>query len=338
MTSLDYAAKCGELDGLLKRYRTQKQHQTASLQRQLEEEVTTNAELRHHIAFLEAKLQTEREGASQRSRLQEEKERTSMTTLARRERDLHATAEELEERLRAVQQREQGCTEFAAHLDERERQHRAAVNAFQTNKSLFEAGLEASKKTVRALLQVSAGVALPITALTGGMRDKDSSPLVHESSHAAVAAALVVRFCRDESASRASILLAESEQRCSLVAAFARTAMEHTKQALLERRELDIQLRCAEDLLQLQHVECAGRLRKAADLRRDSRSEEELRRKELVLQRKRVLRIVGNVIDALPGIDAGAVLLDLEGRLQSVMPEQPSHGQGAEPQPHYPAQ
>ncbi|CBZ30575.1 conserved hypothetical protein [Leishmania mexicana MHOM/GT/2001/U1103] len=321
MNSPEYAAKCDELDGLLKRYCDHKKQQTKSLQEQLKEEVSTNVELRKYIAFLEGKLQAEGENAKQSARLLDDRKKDVKAALMERERHLDSLAAELESRLRVVEQRERECAQFSTALEERDRQHWADVKSFQRIKALFEAGLVASKKTVRAVLQHSRFTEDSPTELLEVVPGPDRLLLARGCDLGLKTRCMehVLLFEGDEYAARVDLLAAEIEEREGLLCSFFGTSATHLNRLLAEQQERERQLLRAEDLLCLQQVDLAGRMRKAMDLQRDSCAHAAMQRKVLALQCRRVLRSVGDVVGSFSGLDVEAVMLELESRIQGIL-------------------
>ncbi|CAC9542569.1 conserved hypothetical protein [Leishmania infantum JPCM5] len=321
MNSLDYATKCDELDWLLKRYCDRKKRQTKSLQEQLKKEVSANVELRKYISFLEGKLQAEGENANQLVRSLDDRKRHAKAALMGRERHLHSLAAELESRLCMVEQRERECAEFATALEERDQHHWAKVKSFQRSKALFEAGLAASKKTVRAELQHSRYTEDSLTEYLDDVPGTDGLLLARGCDLGLKTRCMeqVLLLQRDECAARVNLLAAEIEERGSLLCSFFRASTTHLNRLLAEQQERERQLHRAEDLLCLQQVDLAGRMRKAMDLQQDSYAHAEMQRKVLALQCRRVVRSVGDVVGSLSGIDVEAVMLELESRIQGIL-------------------
>ncbi|GET92533.1 hypothetical protein, conserved [Leishmania tarentolae] len=321
MTGPNYTAKCDELDGLLKRYCDHRKRQTKSLQEQLKEEVSTHLELRKYIVFLEGKLQVESENSKRLALLLDDREKAFSADLMERERHLHSHAAELESRLRMVQQREQECAEFSAALKQREQRHWADIKSLQRSKELFEAGLAASRRTVQAELQHSRCTedSLPevLDDLSGNnthllVRGCDSHVKARYTEH-------VLLVERDEGAARLNLLAAAMVERESILCNFFSASATCLNGLLAEQQERERQLRHAEDLLHLQQVDLAGRMRKETDLQRDSRAHAKMQRKVLALQCRRVLRGLDDVLGSLPGLDAEAVMLELESRIQGIL-------------------
>ncbi|CAG9582369.1 conserved hypothetical protein [Leishmania major strain Friedlin] len=321
MNGLNYATKCDELDGLLKRYCDHKKRQAKSLQERLKEEVSTNVELRKYIAFLEGKLQAEGENAKQLARSLDDRKRDVNATLMGRERHLHSLAAELESRLRMVEQRERECAEFSTALEERDQHHWADVKSFQRSKALFEAGLAASKKTVRAERQHSRYTEDSLTEHLDDVPGTDRLLLARGCDLGFKTRYIehVLLFERDECTARVNLLAAEIEERQSLMCSFFCTSTAHLNRLRAEQQEHERQLHRAEDLLCLQQVDLAGRMRKAMDLQQDSYAHAEMQRKVLALQCRRVLRSVGDVVGSFSGLDVEAVMLELEGRIQGIL-------------------
>ncbi|KAG5467136.1 hypothetical protein CUR178_00777 [Leishmania enriettii] len=321
MTSLDYAEKYRELRGLLRRYCDHKKRQTNSLQQQLNEEVFANANLRKYIAFLEGRIQAGGESAMQSSRLLGDKKECGNDALVERERCLHALAAQVESRLRMVDRREKKCAELETAFKEREQQHLLDVDSFRKSKALFKAGLAASTKTVMSELQLSRDAG---DYSTEPLDDFPSTNRVMQMQgcvldHMTCCDEGRFFFGRDECAARAFLLANEQEERSSILSSFFSEAAAHLRRHLGEQQVRDMQLHNAEDLLRLQEIDLAYRVRKETDLQQDSYAHVEMQRKVLEIQCKGVVRSVGDVLESLPDLDVEAMMTALENKIERVL-------------------
>ncbi|CAM43238.1 conserved hypothetical protein [Leishmania braziliensis MHOM/BR/75/M2904] len=321
MTGLDYAAKHGELERLVKRYCEHKKQQARSLHQQLREEVSTNVELRKYIAFLEGKLQAESKNAKQLGRLLDVRKNDIEDTLIDHKRHLDALTAGMESRLRMSERCERVCAELATSLEGRENQHCADANAFHTSKALLEAGLAASNKTVPTELQYSHDMEDSVTKLLNDVPVRNKFVLVQECDMN-----LKTSYTKhdtflesDECAARTNLLDAERDERQSLLSSFFRASATYLNHLLAEQQERDTRLYRAEDLLRLQQMDLTNRMNKEMDLQQDRCVHAEMQQRVLALQCKSVLRIVGDALESLPGLDVEAVMLELESRVQGVL-------------------
>ncbi|KAG5492442.1 hypothetical protein JKF63_01020 [Porcisia hertigi] len=320
ITATNYAAKCGELEGLLKRYCDNKKRQTKSFEQKLKEEVVTNAQLRKYIALLEAKLEAESESNKRLGRLLDDTKNAANATLIERERHLDALSAELESRLRMVELREQECAQLAVNLQERAQQYRADVSSYQTRKVLSEPSLVKCKKTMLAKLQHRHDEEDSVTELID-VHGSDKLVMMGKCGLDTKTSSTetFLFFERDELAARACLLANEQDERVGLVCSFLRICETDLKRRFIKSEEYDARLRRAEDLLRLQEVDLAVRKRKQIDLQRESSARVEMQRIEFVLQCRNVLRTASDLLESLPGVNAEAVMEELESRIQNVL-------------------
>ncbi|KPI86626.1 hypothetical protein ABL78_4304 [Leptomonas seymouri] len=321
MSATIFAIQYGELDSLFKKYREKKKKQSDLLHTQLEKEIAANVELRKHIALLESKLLCEKSNAAQMERLYRDAMSDADETMKRRDNQLREMASQLSDRLHMVEQRERECFECAAALELRVEQFWTSFNDFEMNKAEFEAGLAAYKRTMDAELRYGReAVHVAKDCLCDiKIKGQDFTGKEQEFEHELHPFQQRMRIEWEERSLRDSIARCEFEARCSIINAYFYEYNLQLKLLLSQSAQKESQLKTAADLLLLREVELSSRMRKVTDLYQDERSKAELQRKEFVLECRRVLCEVSDLLDSISGVETNTLRLKLEAKLQAMI-------------------
>lgn len=327
MSNEEVAAKYGELHSLVKNYRDKKREESKLLRRQLENEISTNIELRKTMALLEAKLINEKDRVAELERLYRDAMSHVDEDARKRDNGLREMASDLASRLRKVEEREQECTVRATAIGLREEQFWEMCSNFEKKRAEFEQGLSACKKAMdtelqhgRKAINVAKDCLFDIRVKADDLTDREQ-----ELEDKALHFQHQVHLVQEERLLRDRVIGHEFELRCALFGSFFNGLNSHLEALLSQNAQEESLLRTRTDLLSLHEVEFSTRVRKERDLCREDWSKSELLRREFALECQNVLHEVTDLLDSIADVDVNALRVQVEAKLQAML-QQPLRG------------